>query len=63
VIVIFVVLRVQNQVSNVIGIMKDNISRVMDRGEKLDTLEEKSGKLLIQGFIQGGGGGCGLIHQ
>ena len=35
--------RVQNQVSNVIGIMKDNINRVMDRGEKLDSLEVKSG--------------------
>ena len=44
---IFVLLRVQNQVSNVIGIMKDNISRVMDRGEKLDALEEKSGKLHV----------------
>ena len=42
-IMIFVLLRVQNQVSNVIGIMKDNISRVMDRGEKLEALEEKSG--------------------
>ena len=42
-----VLLRVQNQVSNVIGIMKDNISRVMDRGEKLDDLEEKSGELHV----------------
>ena len=46
-IMIFVLLRVQNQVSNVIGIMKDNISRVMDRGEKLEALEEKSGKLHV----------------
>ena len=44
---IFILLRVQNQVSNVIGIMKDNISRVMDRGEKLEALEEKSGKLHV----------------
>jgi len=36
-------LRVQGQVSGVIGIMKENISKVMDRGEKLETLEEKSG--------------------
>ena len=43
--VLYILLRVQNQVSNVIGIMKDNITRVMDRGEKLDALEEKSGKL------------------
>jgi hypothetical protein len=34
---------VQNQVSGVISIMKDNISKVIDRGEKLDHLEEKSG--------------------
>ena len=26
-----------------IGVMKDNISKVMERGEKLDDLEEKSG--------------------
>ena len=27
-----------------IGVMKDNISKVMERGEKLDDLEEKSGQ-------------------
>ena len=37
------VCRVQNQVTGVIGIMKENISKVMDRGERLETLEEKSG--------------------
>ncbi len=35
--------RVQSQVSGVISIMKENISKVMDRGEKLESLEEKSG--------------------
>ena len=35
--------RVQNQVSGVISIMKDNITKVIDRGEKLEDLEEKSG--------------------
>ena len=35
--------RVQNQVSGVISIMKDNLSKVIDRGEKLEDLEEKSG--------------------
>ncbi|XP_064395727.1 vesicle-associated membrane protein 4-like [Halichondria panicea] len=33
---------VQSQVSGVISIMKENISKVMDRGEKLESLEEKS---------------------
>ncbi|KAL5484173.1 hypothetical protein EMCRGX_G020625 [Ephydatia muelleri] len=37
--------QVQTQVSKVIGVMKDNISKVMERGEKLDDLEEKSGEL------------------
>lgn len=37
--------QVQNQVSGVISVMKDNISRVMERGEKLEDLEEKSGEL------------------
>lgn len=35
--------RVQNQVSGVINTMKDNINKVLDRGDKLEDLEEKSG--------------------
>ena len=35
--------RVQDQVSGVISVMRDNINRVLDRGEKLEDLEEKSG--------------------
>lgn len=35
--------RVQNQVSGVINTMKDNINRVLERGDKLEDLEEKSG--------------------
>ena len=27
--------------------MKENISKVMDRGERLETLEEKSGKSVL----------------
>ena len=37
-------LRVQSQVTGVIGIMRDNLSKVLDRGEKLEDLEGKSGK-------------------
>lgn len=39
--------RVQNQVTEVIDVMKDNIGKVLDRGEKLSELESKSGKLII----------------
>ena len=35
--------RVQEQVSGVITVMKDNINRVLDRGDKLEDLQEKSG--------------------
>lgn len=38
-----VVSRVQNQVSGVINVMKTNIGKVIDRGETLEDLEEKSG--------------------
>ncbi|XP_065916750.1 vesicle-associated membrane protein 3-like [Dysidea avara] len=34
--------RVQNQVTEVIDVMKDNIGKVLDRGEKLSELESKS---------------------
>ena len=35
--------------SGVISVMKDNISRVMERGEKLEDLEEKSGTVVVGG--------------
>ncbi len=38
------VFRVQDQVSGVIDVMKTNIGKVMQRGEKLEDLEEKSGE-------------------
>lgn len=47
--------RVQTQVSKVIGVMKDNISKVMERGEKLDDLEEKSGQWWYHWGQEGGG--------
>ena len=36
--------RVQQQVQGVMGIMKDNISKVLERGEKLTDLQDKSGE-------------------
>lgn len=35
--------RVQGQVNEVIDVMRDNIGKVLDRGEKLSELEIKSG--------------------
>ncbi len=36
--------RVQDQVTGVMSVMRDNIGRVMERGDKLEDLEEKSGE-------------------
>ena len=41
------VFRVQDQVHGVINLMKDNVSRVLERGEKLEDLEERSGVLPV----------------
>ncbi|KAI8826543.1 synaptobrevin, partial [Fimicolochytrium jonesii] len=37
--------QVQNQVNEVVGIMQDNINKVMQRGEQLDTLQNKTDDL------------------
>ncbi|KAI8810248.1 synaptobrevin, partial [Cladochytrium replicatum] len=34
--------QVQRQVDEVVGIMQDNINKVMQRGEQLDTLQNKT---------------------
>jgi vesicle-associated membrane protein 4 len=34
---------VQKQVDEVVGIMHENINKVMERGEKLDSLQTKTG--------------------
>jgi vesicle-associated membrane protein 4 len=34
---------VQKEVDEVVGVMQNNIQKVMERGEKLDTLQNKSG--------------------
>ena len=35
--------QVQQQVDEVVGIMHENINKVMERGEKLDSLQTKTG--------------------
>lgn len=37
--------RVQSQVDEVIDVMQENISKVIERGERLDELQDKSGKI------------------
>ena len=39
------VYRLQSQVHEVVDVMKDNIGKVMDRGDRLDDLHDKSGSL------------------
>ncbi|KAI8826856.1 synaptobrevin [Fimicolochytrium jonesii] len=43
--------QVQNQVDEVIGIMHNNIEKVMQRGERLETLQNKTDDLQ-QGALQ-----------
>lgn len=38
-------LRVQSQVDEVIDVMQENISKVIERGERLDDLQDKSGEV------------------
>ncbi|XP_072016763.1 vesicle-associated membrane protein 3-like [Amphiura filiformis] len=38
--------KVQRQVDEVVDIMKDNVDKVLDRGEKLEDLQEKSDELV-----------------
>ena len=39
--------RVQGQVEEVIDVMQDNIGKVMDRGQRLEDLQDKSGMWII----------------
>ena len=41
------VYRLQSQVHEVVDVMKDNIGKVMDRGDRLDDLHDKSGSFHI----------------
>lgn len=40
-------LRVQSQVDEVIDVMQENISKVIDRGERLEDLQDKSGETQV----------------
>lgn len=42
-ILIFLKTSVQNQVDEVIDVMQENITKVIERGERLDELQDKSG--------------------
>ena len=35
--------RLQGQVDEVVGVMKDNVAKVIDRGDRLEDLQDKSG--------------------
>lgn len=37
---------VQNQVDEVIDVMQENITKVIERGERLDDLQDKSGVMI-----------------
>ncbi|ESP04833.1 hypothetical protein LOTGIDRAFT_184819 [Lottia gigantea] len=37
--------RLRNQVSDVVGVMKDNVGKVIDRGDRLEDLQDKSDNL------------------
>lgn len=43
--------RVQQQVDEVVGIMQENIDKVMQRGERLDDLRGKTGKFVYRGLF------------
>jgi len=46
---------IQAQIDDTVGIMRDNINRVAERGERLDTLQDKTDNLAVsaQGFRRG----------
>ena len=49
--VCIVVYRLQGQVDEVVDVMQDNIGRVLDRGDKLEDLQDKSGMKTIAHFF------------
>ncbi|GAA5986592.1 hypothetical protein JCM11641_005160 [Rhodosporidiobolus odoratus] len=47
--------QIQQQIDDTVGIMKDNITKVAERGERLDALQDKTDNLAqsAQGFRRG----------
>lgn len=41
----------QSQVDEVIDVMQENISKVIERGERLDELQDKSGKMDVDSTL------------
>ena len=41
----------QSQVNEVVGIMQQNIERVVERGDRLDQLDEKTGWFIFSSFV------------
>lgn len=48
---VFVAFSVQSQVDEVIDVMQENISKVIERGERLDELQDKSGKMDVESSL------------
>ncbi|ANZ77076.1 Vesicle membrane receptor protein (v-SNARE) [Komagataella phaffii CBS 7435] len=46
---------IQNQIDATVGIMKDNINKVAQRGERLESIQDKADSLAVnaQGFRRG----------
>lgn len=46
---------IQQQIDDTVGIMRENINKVADRGERLDSLQDKTDTLAVsaQGFRRG----------
>lgn len=46
---------IQAQIDDTVGIMRENINKVAERGERLDTLQDKTDNLAVsaQGFRRG----------
>ena len=44
---------IQQQIDDTVGIMRENITRVAERGERLDVLQDKTGEFLSNSGILG----------
>ncbi|KAJ3738735.1 synaptobrevin-like protein [Lentinula detonsa] len=44
---------IQAQIDDTVEIMRDNISKVAERGERLDSLQDKTGELICLLFLNG----------